>query len=108
MHDTTRARMLFKKSQVFFAALGDPVRQELLMNMMEGERLSVKELTSRTNLSRPTVSYHLKVLKQANVIIEHKAGREIFYQPQPGENYQAVKELMGIIDTHINEQGANQ
>lgn len=103
MKNTARTRMLFQKSQLFFAALGDPVRQELLMNMMGSERLSVQELTSRTHLSRPTVSHHLKVLKKANIIVEHKKGREIFYQPQPGENYQAVKELMSIIDKHIKE-----
>lgn len=108
MNDVVRIRTLLEKSQRFFAALGDPVRQELLMNIMGGERLSVKELTSRTQLSRPAISHHLKVLKNANIIIEHKQGREIFYQPQPGENYRAVKELMGIIDNHIKEQEAKQ
>lgn len=104
MNDDDRARMLFQKSQLFFAALGDPVRQELLLNMMGSEMLSVKELTSKTNLSRPTISHHLKVLKQADIIVEHKEGREMFYRPQPGDNYQAVKELMKIIDRHIKEQ----
>ena len=74
------------------------------MNMMGSNLLSVKELTGRTNLSRSAISYHLKVLKQADIIVEHKKGREIFYRPQPGENYQAVKELMGVIDKHIKEQ----
>lgn len=104
MNDPDRVRILFGKSQLFFAALGHPVRQELLMSMMDHDRLSVKDLTDRTNLSRPTVSHHLKVLKQANVIVEHKDGRQIFYHPQPGENYQAVKELIRIIDTIIQEQ----
>lgn len=103
MIDADRTRILFQKSQLFFAALGDPVRQELIMNMMGRERLSVKELTSRTDLSRPTVSHHLKILKEANIIVEHKVGREIFYQPQPGDNYRAVKELMGIIDRSIKK-----
>jgi ArsR family transcriptional regulator len=104
MNDTDHARILFQKSQLFFAALGDTVRQELLMSMMGHDRLSVRELTARTKLSRPTISHHLKVLKKANIIVEHKEGRQIFYQPQPGENYKAVKELMGIIDEHIKEQ----
>lgn len=101
-------RVLFQKSQLFFAALGDPVRQELLISMMGPEWLSVKGLTSRTKLSRPTISHHLKVLKEANIIIEHKVGREIFYQPQPGENYAAVKELMNIIDQTIKNKGVIQ
>lgn len=103
MEDTECTRLLFQKSQLFFAALADPVRQGLMMSMIGGERLSVKELTSRTNLSRPTISHHLKVLKKANMIVEHKVGREIFYQPQPGENYHAVKELMNSIDAHIKK-----
>lgn len=102
--DADYTRTLFHKSLLFFAALGDPVRQELLMSMMDTPRLSVKDLTSRTQLSRPAISHHLKVLKDANIIVEQKKGREIFYRPQPGENYKAVKELMDIIDRQIKRQ----
>lgn len=97
-------RSLLHKSQLFFAALGDPVRQELLMSLMDSQHLSVKELTSKTKLSRPAISHHLKVLKEANIIVERKKGREIFYRPQTGQNYQAVKELMDIIDEQIKRQ----
>jgi ArsR family transcriptional regulator len=97
-------RILFQGSQAFFTALGDPIRQELLLNMMNGELLSVKELAGRTKLSRPTISHHLKVLKDANIIVEHKKGRQIFYRPQPGEYFYVVKELIDSIDTIIKKE----
>lgn len=98
-------RRLFKRNQAFFIALGDPIRQELLLSMMYGELLSVKELASRTSISRPTVSHHLKVLKNANIIAEHKKGRQIFYRPQPGEYFDVVKELIDTIDKAIKKEG---
>jgi DNA-binding transcriptional ArsR family regulator len=103
MDDVEHIRILFRGSQAFFTALGDPVRQELLLAMMSGELLSVKELAGRTNLSRPTISHHLKILKEANIIVEHKNGRQIFYQPQPGEYFYIVKELIDSIDTIIKK-----
>lgn len=99
-----RIKVLFDKSQPFFNALGDPVRQDLLRFMMSGELLSVKELAAHTSLSRPTISHHLKVLKEANIITEHKKGREIFYRPQPGEYFYTVKELMDTIHEILQKE----
>ena len=108
MTKSSKITELFQKTQPFFNALGDPVRQELLLCMKNGEVLSVKELTARTKLSRPTISHHLKILKKANIIVEHKKGRQIFYRPQPGEYYGYVKELIDNIDEAIKqEEGKN-
>lgn len=96
---------LFQRSRPFFSALGDPVRQTLLLTMLQGELLSVKELTQRTNLSRPTVSHHLKILKQAGIIVEQKKGRQIFYCPQPGEYFYIAKELLETIDKELKNKG---
>lgn len=103
MSDAKRIEHLFKHSLPFFNALGDPVRQKLMIMMMNGEHLSVKQLTAGTQLSRPTISHHLKVLKNAHLIIERKVGREIYYQPQPGDYFYTVKDLMDTIDKAIKE-----
>lgn len=104
MQDVEKIRSLFTASRPFFTALCDPVRQDLMLDMMCGEWLSVKELTSRSKLSRPAISHHLKVLKDAHIIIEHKEGRQTFYRPQPGEYFYVVKELIDTIDTVINKE----
>ena len=104
MIDTSEFERLFKESLPFFNALGDPVRQNLMLKMSKGDRLSVKELTVGTQLSRPAISHHLKVLKQAQLIVEHKVGREIYYQPQPGDYFNVVKELMDMIDEAMKQK----
>lgn len=51
-----------------FAALSDPTRRAILARLAEGEA-SVGELARPFALSLPTVSRHLKVLEQANLIV---------------------------------------
>jgi ArsR family transcriptional regulator len=94
---------LFTDSLPFFNALGDPVRQKLMLMMSQGEVLSVKQLTAGTELSRPTISHHLKVLKNAQLIVEHKVGREVYYRPQPGDYFKTVKQLVDMIDYAIKD-----
>ena len=97
MHDAKRMRELFEESLPLFNALGDPIRQQLIMLMMEGERKSVAELAASTDLSRPTVSHHLKVLKDAHILRDEKVGTKIYYCPQLGEYFRPIKELVGIV-----------
>lgn len=104
MTHSDHIRELFRGSRPFFIALGDPVRQELLMSMVDGESLSVKELTARTNLSRPTVSHHLRILKEANIVVEQVRGRQTFYKPQTGEYFETVKKLIQTIDIAIQQK----
>ncbi|MEO5949958.1 MAG: metalloregulator ArsR/SmtB family transcription factor [Candidatus Saccharimonadales bacterium] len=101
MSESKKFQELFTKSLPFFNALGHPVRQKLMLMMTTGAQLSVKELTAGTKLSRPTVSHHLKILKNAHLIVEHKKGRETYYHPQPGEHFHTVKELIDTIDKAI-------
>lgn len=104
MHDTTRLRELFQQSLPFFTAVGDEVRQQLLLLMMDGQSRSVAELTAHTQLSRPAISHHLKILKQAGVIVEQKKGRHIYYQPRTGQYYEVVKLLIDEIECAIKQE----
>ncbi len=108
MEKTKRIKTLFEQSLPFFVALGDPVRQQLLLSMINGEVLSVQELAGRTKLSRPTISHHLKILKDAHLIEEHKKGRQTFYQPQAGKHFYTVKTLLEEIDKVITTEGGKQ
>lgn len=107
MHDGTHLSKLFKQSLPFFTALGDEVRQQLLLLMMDGVSRSVSELTAQTLLSRPAVSHHLKILKQAGIIVEQKKGRHIYYRPQPGQYFETVKLLITEIDNAIKHGKAS-
>ena len=64
-----QAASLFEQCSPLFMALGDNVRQKLIMFLMESgfEGINVGNLASKTHLSRPAVSHHLKILKDAGV-----------------------------------------
>ena len=61
-----------------FKALSDPVRREILTMLRKG-RLSAGEIASRFDMTGATVSYHLKQLKNADLIYETKEKNFIYY-----------------------------
>ena len=70
-----------------FKALGDPVRLRLLSmiaSASEGE-VSVGDLAGAFDLTGPTISHHLKVLREAGLIDGDRRGTWVYYRPQPSE-----------------------
>lgn len=59
--------------------MGDPQRQRLLLAFEPGEKLTAGQLASVSPLNRTTVSHHLKVLRQAGVLLSEKKGLEVYY-----------------------------
>ncbi|MFJ8825457.1 ArsR/SmtB family transcription factor [Streptomyces sp. NPDC102467] len=68
-----------------FKALGDPVRLRLLSMIAsrEGGEICVCDLTPAFDLSQPTISHHLKLLKQAGLIDSERRGTWVYYRPLP-------------------------
>ncbi|GII56921.1 transcriptional regulator [Planotetraspora thailandica] len=62
-----------------FAALASPVRRELTALLLGGPR-SVNDLASHFAMSRPSVSEHLKVLREAGLVSEQRSGRQRLYR----------------------------
>lgn len=65
-----------------FQALGDPTRRALL-GRLRGGPLAVVELARGLPISRPAVSQHLKVLKDANLVLDRPAGNRRLYALNP-------------------------
>ena len=68
-----------------FKALGDPVRLRLLSmiaSRSEGE-VCVCELTPAFELSQPTISHHLKLLRQAGLVDCERRGTWVYYWVRP-------------------------
>jgi DNA-binding transcriptional ArsR family regulator len=61
-----------------FAALASPVRREVLKILLEGPR-PVQELAEHFEMRRPSLSEHLKVLKDAGLVSERRDGRFRYY-----------------------------
>jgi DNA-binding transcriptional ArsR family regulator len=62
-----------------FAALGNPVRRELLRLLLEEGPQPVHQLAAHFSMRRPSVSEHLKVLRDAGLVREDKRGRQRYY-----------------------------
>src|SRR5215467_6368489 len=61
-----------------FAALGDPTRRAIFEALVNGPR-SVGDLASRFPVSRPAVSQHLRVLKDAHLVTDRREGVRAYY-----------------------------
>ena len=94
MQQLAHIRMLFSKNRPLFSALGNEERQELILLMLEESNLSVGELAERTNLSRPTISHHLKILKEAGIVAPQRYGNKAIYCMQPGAYLTTMGELI--------------
>ena len=68
-----------------FKALGDPVRIRLvsLIGAHQGGEVCVCDLTTAFDLTQPTISHHLKVLRQAGIIDSQRRGTWVYYRLVP-------------------------
>lgn len=67
-----------EKQTYFFKALCDETRQKILILLMKGEK-NVSELVEQFEMSQPTISHHLNVLKNAKLVTIRKEGKLIYY-----------------------------
>ena len=77
--------MNFEACHKTLSAMGDETRQHIILEMMHmddhGSR--VPDITERTNLSRPAVSHHLQILKEAGIVKMRKEGTMTYYYLDP-------------------------
>ena len=72
----------FDNCSKFLIAIGDETRQHMLIEMMKMRKFQgvrVGEITEKTNLSRPAVSHHLAIMKDAGIVKMRKEGTMNFY-----------------------------
>lgn len=72
-----------------FKALSDPARREILLLLRQGP-MSAGEIGSHFEMTGATISYHLKILKQAELVWEQRKKNFIYYEL----NTSVVEELM--------------
>jgi ArsR family transcriptional regulator len=61
-----------------FKALNDATRREIL-ELLKQKELSAGEIADHFNISKPSISHHLDILKQADLITSEKKGQFIIY-----------------------------
>ncbi|GEA14035.1 MAG: hypothetical protein PWR22_1870 [Moorella sp. (in: firmicutes)] len=61
-----------------FKALGDDTRREILRRLAKGD-MAAGEIAAAFDLSWPTISHHLSVLKEAGLVQDEKRGQYVIY-----------------------------
>ena len=65
------------------AALADPTRMEILRELAGAPEVCACDFTSCCDVSQPTVSHHLRVLRDAGVVTSERRGNWVFYRLAP-------------------------
>ncbi len=77
-----------------YRAIADPTRRAILDRLRAGP-IAVNALSDEFAQSRPAISKHLRVLRQARLVTEQRSGRERLYQLQPAPLQQVVGWIEG-------------
>jgi DNA-binding transcriptional ArsR family regulator len=84
-----------------FVALGDEHRQRILLTFEKGERLTVGQIAEVATLSRPAVSHHLKILRDAGVLAAERAGREVYLRI----NREVLEGTLATVLDYVRAEG---
>lgn len=86
----------------FFTIFTNPKRIQILQLLRDGE-LTVSEIAEKTGLSQPTVSQHLKILRDKHIVTVKRIGNKCYYTVEDGRIYQVCDLIKGIIFKRIEE-----
>jgi ArsR family transcriptional regulator len=81
----------------FCKALADDTRQQILV-MLVDEELCVGDIVDAFDMSQPTISHHLGVLKQFRLVTSRKEGKQVFYSINRDNVVSCCGQLMAKFD----------
>ena len=90
----------WEKFSRFFFALGDTTRQQILLVFDPGEEICVNDIARLFKLSRPAISHHLKVLRESQLLVCQKRGKEVYYRV----NYPYCAEVLRVVHEFVSAQ----
>src|SRR3954447_19023989 len=79
MYGMTEAAII----NVVMRALADPTRRAVFERVVSSDEITVVELTRGSGVTQGAISQHLKSLKQAGLVAERPAGRNVYYRARP-------------------------
>jgi len=82
-----------------FKALGDPIRWSIVEQMASVDELACLTLENTLPVSKPTISYHTKILHHAGLISVRKKGRNYFYSLRRDVLHEVLDSLWELAPT---------
>ncbi|OOM73819.1 transcriptional repressor SdpR [Clostridium puniceum] len=92
----------FKVCQKAFIALGDETRQQIIIALLESgcKGLCAGEIPEKTKLSRPAVSHHLQILKDAEIVaVRNEGTRKYYYMSASMTQWSKIAAILN----HVND-----
>ncbi|MDP4162842.1 MAG: metalloregulator ArsR/SmtB family transcription factor [Bacillota bacterium] len=96
---SNQAIEVFRACIPLFNALSDTARQDIILLLAEHERLSVNEIAEHSNLSRPAISHHLKVMRDNQLVEIEQKGTQRYYSLSLNKSVEQLKALIQIVES---------
>ena len=87
-----------------FKALADPTRRRILEYLREGD-LNAGEIAERFDMTKPSISHHLSLLKQAGLVEDTRRGQNIVYSLDTTVFQEALRFLLGMTERRKRSHG---
>ena len=89
----------FNKNRKAFTAIGDETRQLILLVLLESDLTGIRvgEIAKKTNLTRPSVSHHLQILKDSGIVAMRREGTKNYYYLSTNET--EWKNIVSLVNT---------
>jgi len=88
----------------FFFAMGERTRQQILLLFDAGEEICVSDIARLFDLSRPAISHHLKVMREAGLLLSEKRGKEVYYRV----NHVYCADVLRLVHEFVLERGGSR
>lgn len=82
-----------------FKALADPTRRQIL-KLLRDRDLTAGEIADKFDISKPSISHHLNLLKQSGLVLDERQGQFIYYSL----NMTVFQEVMGWFSDLLNRK----
>ena len=90
----------FRECQDAFTAIGDATRQLILLVLLESDLSGIRvgEIAEKTHLTRPSVSHHLQILKEAGIVAMRREGTKNYYYLSADETqWKEISDVISLI-----------
>lgn len=84
-------------------ALADPTRRKII-RLLRDKDMTAGEIAEYFSISKPSISHHLSILKQAGLILDERKGQNIVYSL----NTSVMEELIGWLMSIMQKEGGEQ
>ena len=90
----------FQECRKAFTAIGDETRQLILLVLLESDLSGIRvgEIAEKTHLTRPSVSHHLQILKEAGIVAMRREGTKNYYYLSADETqWKEISDVINLI-----------